>query len=664
MVRAHTTRVGPSVFVALIALYSATMTFAQNRTGFRIPEEATMLDYSVFLKAFEFSSEVRKQIAYSLQWTTLIPWGVISKISFNSDLSTVSHFSLIFFLRHFSLQWQVFRVIKLKSQDVTAAILSCALMTLPPIRMGIFYSHWWSHIMLFCGLFLALVTPAESIKRWTFQNGMLIALTVSVWTNLPHMIAAWLGVPLAMLFNHLTKRPRLSTEQFRSLFTTALVLYIVPLVTTLNSLDVFMGAPRETFHFFRSLSTLKAVQGFGNWWLFDRACLNSICVHYDPTMFEHFKGFRSAVRLLIPATVIFYFFIVTSNEVTSNSVGRKRKLDAASSLAIISMITFGLSVVANSNWYKKVLDWLPSMFSLFREPYPKFGTLYVVFLYTAFAAIVGQLKGKVLYSFELLLAIAVVWAVVPEFNRNVANYGPSVSRFGFVSNLEWNELDEDVKSIQPPIGRFCVVSDDSPISRAVLALLSLKNPDRFTDLSVLRPLSITDGIVSQGKSVDLPNTCNESSASLLVIGENISQIANFSNFYSCEQVKSKYFKVYSPRCLATFNLKFEDNLIVTKVPISEGNFSSIYLKGRDLWFRRGTDFKLQVNTEILRNEKVELEIVYFSRRGIHGSPSFPKTYRHSYIGDFRLETPLNANCINVNEECWYVLSSIGLRLID
>jgi hypothetical protein len=530
------------IFVGLILLFGEVIVWVQSRNGIRIPEEATMLDYSWTIKALFGTEQLREQLAFDSQWTTVVPWGILSTTLNFTGASVVTNFVITQFIRHFTLHLLIYSLLRRFSRPAIAFLLSCCLMCLPPIRLGISYSHWWSHIVLLCGLTCLMLGSDTSERFWRLKVALLVIATISVWTNLPHLITAWLVLPQLFILSLLVNEWSIIRTRLKFVLQAASAIYLLPAATALRSMSNFSGAERNALGFFEANSIFKALQGYGQWWYFAEACFGEHCMKYDLTLFEHFRGMREVVRVLVLVIVIVGIGTIRR---TIRRKNEKKGLLPVEALTIVSMLAFALSLLANFSWYQNTLSKLPIAFSAIREPYAKFAPTFLVFLYLALAIILAKLSIKFRRLVTTCLLVVVVYLWIPEFHRNSHDWNTYYSHFGYFSNSEWKLLDRDLKILTDVSDDICVFNSGELENRQILALASLRFPEKFTDLYVLRPLSISDAISSQGKTLDRPSTCSQPDVSILFIGMNTMESAP-ANY--CELKKSKFFLLLVAKC--------------------------------------------------------------------------------------------------------------------
>ena len=636
------------------------MTWIQNRNGIRLPEEATMLDYRWTLKAFFGSDGLRRQLAFSLQWTTLIPWGILSKIVYALGATVVVHYVAIFLIRHFILQILLAKLLSFRSRPIVATILSCALMILPPIRLGVFYAHWWSHLVLFTGLFLVLIHPQINSLRIQPKLILLLLCTISVWTNLPHLLTAWFAVPLAVLLRYMTGLHPISCRRWKEICVTATLINLAPIITTALSIHTFSNASRDALIFFGGGSVAKAIQGFGQWWYFDKGCYPEGCYQYDITILSHFDGHRNLFRL----GIVFILICFTCLTETAGTKGgglryRLKNFSTPAAVTVLTSFVLVLSLMGRFTWYTSLLGRLPTAFSVIREPYAKFGTILVILIYFAFSMIVGSLRGRSLLISVSIIAVAVTWAAIPELQRNDIEWNNYYKKFRHYTNAEWKTLEQDAALISQSNGTFCVRMNRSTENRQILAFLSLRFPERFSDLSVLRPLSISDAVRSQGMSLDRPSTCDDLGVPWLILGDYRSKILPRQLTQSCLIAEASRFTILSPQCVGKYELIADEIEFSETFSFLQGLNSAI-VPQMNVGFRSGSDFKMQISESESSDETYFVKVKYYSKKDFRGRLGSVKEIELvAEKGSVPDPRPF-ITCVTLNSECWYMIYSISV----
>jgi hypothetical protein len=496
----------------------------QTRRGIWIPEEASFLDYRWSLRAIGMNSSLQNRLSFNEQATFVLPWGIYSWIIYALGFSVVTHFKILMIIKVSTLLILFEVLFRRFTTRPIAVALSLALFTVPTIRTGVFYAHWWSHIVLFVGLMIYLSREeCYTLRARFFRAFALIGLTVSVWTNIPHLITAWFALPVGCLIG-LTNRVtfREMTNRIKSILIGIAVIYAIPFLLYFQHLNWWSQIDPRNVLVFHSLSFFKTVQGFGGWYYFEKQCLTNLCFHYDQANFSSMSIGRQLIRIgffLIPVI----FLAIKTDQIkkkTAVQISLSRDEKLAILLSVMSITFLALAFMGHFDMYFRIRNQLPAILGFFRDPYHKFAPGFLVVLYASLASIIGIYHKKyfVRWKPEIFLCVVATFLFLPILNRQ-DNSGLDQGSIpvGQMSNNEWTKLEKDLKSLDSLNKELCVI--DVVNFRDPLTFAMLRRPELFSSLGALRTLLLNDSLKQIGRQVDGASPCLASTVTQVLVAK-------------------------------------------------------------------------------------------------------------------------------------------------
>ena len=546
----------------------------QTRRGIWIPEEASFLDYRWSLEAIGMQSSMRDRLSFNEQATFTFPWGIYSWLIYQLGFSVVAHFKILMIIKVATLLILFEVLFRRFTTRPIAVALSLALFTVPTIRTGVMYAHWWSHIVLFVGLMIYLGREeCYTLRTKYFCAFALIGLTVSVWTNIPHLITAWFALPIGCLIGVANRVPlREMTNRIKSILISIAVIYAIPFLLYFQHLKWWSQIDPKNVLVFHSLSFFKTVQGFGGWYYFEKQCLTNLCFHYDQANFSSMSIGRQLIRIglfLIPVI----FLAIKTDQIRKNvalqlPVSQEEKV--AILLSVMTIAYLALAFMGHFDLYFRIRNQLPAILGFFRDPYHKFAPGYLVMLYASLASIMGIYHKKyfVRWRPEIFLCVAVIVLFLPILNRqdnSGLDQGPIP--VGQMSNNEWTQLEKDLESLDSMNNELCII--DVVNFRDPLTFAMLRRPELFSNLGALRTLLLNDSLKQIGRQVDGASPCLASTATQVLVAkspfndwpdvETQSTLIDGNKLVAksdCLVKESRWFALLSKRCVtdASFTL--------------------------------------------------------------------------------------------------------------
>ena len=481
------------VFFTFAIVYTA----IQTKNGIFTPEEAGFLDFGWIFRILNSSNISWQQAGLYDQINLIWPWAVFSKFVFALGISASWHFKILLVCRVTTLLIAINSTINKRSSGIIGTCCTLIVFTLTPIRVAPLYTHWFCHIVLACSIF-HFMTTAKTSKKSILIFFSIVALTIGIWTNIPHLVAALLAIPISIVW--MVVADGRGFRQIRRMIYCVLgvmvIVYAIPTAIFVFGLNDLSGVNPLLMSYFSNDGWWRVLQGFGGWWYFRQVCFGEYCVNYDSTNFElttiTLTLIRSILMLSIPFQITAYIFR-----------RRKKISDSQTDRSIYAYILIGLplfflTVMGHYQIYFDLRKQFPQILGMFREPYPKFGPLFYIFLWAFIAFSLSNLVKRSHFIFlNILIILLTGCLILPIFDYP--------DRFDQLSQNDWATLEKDAHQILSLPTDPCIF--DLSRDRNVLTYLQLKFPDKFTDLSNLRGFWRNDALVIQQKVVDRPNKC-------------------------------------------------------------------------------------------------------------------------------------------------------------
>jgi hypothetical protein len=564
----------------------------QTRRGIWIPEEASFLDYRWSLRAIGMNSSLQNRLSFNEQATFVLPWGIYSWIVYTLGFSVVSHFKILMIIKVSTLLILFEVLFRRFTTRPIAVALSLALFTVPTIRTGVFYAHWWSHIILFVGLMIYLSREqCYTLRAKYFRAFALIGLTVSVWTNIPHLITAWFALPVGCLIG-LTNRVTLRemTNRIKSILIGFAIIYAIPFLLYFQHLKWWSQIDPKNVLVFHSLSFFKTVQGFGGWYYFEKQCLTNLCFHYDQANFSSMSIGRQLIRIglfLIPVI----FLAIKTDQIRKKAavqISLSQGEKVAIVLSVMTIAYLALAFMGHFDLYFRIRNQFPAILGFFRDPYHKFAPGYLVVLYASLASIIGIYYKKyfVRWKPEIFLCVAATFLFLPILNRqdnSGLDQGPIP--VGQMSNNEWTQLEKDLKSLNSMNNELCII--DVVNFRDPLTFAMLRRPELFSNLGALRTLLLNDSLKQIGLQVDGASPCLSPTVTQVLVAK--SPFTDWPDVETQSTLISGNKLVAKSECLVKETKWFA---LLNKRCVTDVSFTLGTFKSRGLEYNIGSSYSL------------------------------------------------------------------------
>lgn len=544
-----------SVVLALSVLF----VYSRSRNGFSIPEDPFIMDFSYIWRALFDSNEVRNQILFSTQ-ASLIVWAPISFILNFFGVSAIEHYFAVYLIRTAIQLVLLRRIIERFSSPAISIVGATVCFTATPLRVAPLYTHWWSHVVLILGIFL--VVGDRKVTSRKIDSGRaagLVVATLGVWANIPHLISAWIALPLACVLA-ISDKVDFQVVRRRAfiIILAAGAAYTFPLLIYLDGLDQIQSLASATIQTFPNKGLWLTIQGFAGWWYFDDFCVQNLCVKQEPLHFELTSVLRQILRAML--------LVLSAWSLISGSLQRFKRSSAVKVVEKTSIVLTGivsgtllLAYMGNLNLYFELRTALPVALQIFREPYPKFSPLFYVML-TAWSGY--HLTTLSLYrskAVRFLLLVSSVYLVVPVFLQARV---PS-----FVLSLrDWRLVEESGLLLSSLPNRSCVM--DISNNRDVATFYQTKYPEKHAELRHLRVTWVNESAEHLDIDLDGSDQCLKRSTMPFAVlnpvkGKSPSSVKNVvlnnrestSRWDTCRQEKSTYVTTYRQHCIFAVEVK-------------------------------------------------------------------------------------------------------------
>ena len=482
----------------LICVLSISYVVVRNLRGISVPEEPGMFNFSYIWNAAFSPSQSWERYSFANQ-ASLIIWAPVSFIFHWVGISAVEHYLAIYLVRVIAILLLLRRFLLRFSNQMASLLGAIVCFTATPIRIAPLYTHWWSHVVLVLGILLITTEePKTSLKKCAIQYVILVISTLAIWSNLPHLVSAWIALPIAVLIGRrLNLQDRMVIQRAFVLIVIGVILYVIPLVIFLKGISGLSEIAATRVDAFANSGPWLTAQGFGGWWYFDEACFAYICEKQEPLHFALTTFPRQVARgLIIGAAAVncTAWFITRSR--SKGAVSRDMDLPPIPFFVVLT--TFALAVVGHYAIYWKLWEQLPSTLQIFREPYPKFSPMFYI-MFSAWC--VFWLDGRSQrngYLPKLMLAVLAIYLVAPIYfvpKRPVLQ--PSLS--------DWAQIEASGKLLGKLPPQSCVL--DISMNRNLSAFYQASYPQVHSRLDHLRPTWVNDGLHKLGRNADGQEQC-------------------------------------------------------------------------------------------------------------------------------------------------------------
>jgi hypothetical protein len=542
----------------LLVLFALGYVFVQSKDGIFVPEEPGFLDFRWIFRVLDSKNTSWEQAGLADQINLIWPWGILSALLYSMGLGVSGHFIALLFVRVITLLLAMKYVMARRASPFFATCCTLIAFTLTPLRVAPFYTHWWSHVVLFC-IILLFLQRNQIRMRDSVLFLCLVSLTLGVWTNVPHLITSLIGIPAAVVFALVTNEVSRRDMLKRVLLSTFLIMliWIAPALWFLSNLDQLSGIDPLLMSHFSNAGWWKVVQGFAGWWYFRKVCWESVCIPYDNVNFALVNNYLVIARTVLMTSIA---FALAYSFRTTNGIARRKHQKVTVAFLSLCIPLFFLTLMGNYQIYFDLRAKIPSVLGMFREPYPKFGPAFYVVVWSFVAFSLSTMrevlsKTKLLPLLVLVITLALIAPLARSTNRPV-----------LMSHSEWSTFADDARRFNELPDDVCVF--DRSKNRDVLTYLQLNYPSKFTNMENLRGFWRNDALALVGKTVDRPNTCLRNTTDPIVVIETVdgpsfledqrivfeSQSRKFDSL-QCQRESFQYFTIVAGSCYFILQVK-------------------------------------------------------------------------------------------------------------
>ncbi len=655
------------VFVLFFAFFYANRYF---RNGSFIPEEPYILDFSSLLRIPRNGTSIGMPFGTNGQLSIAFPWSGISLLWYKIGGDTYGHVQFILFIRTFVIVFLIQRFFRHFMTDSLALIFAALAFSTPPIKSAVLYTHWFSHVTLVLSVLLFLLNKEQkSTTRYVVQSFLITGLTVSVFSNPPHLLTAWLILPIAIVLarwiglNDL----REALKKARVLIVVGLLVYIVPAYFYLQNWSTLREANPAGMFSSRGESFINGLMGFGSWWTFGKyQAPDSTEYFYDFANFELTSTIRVAFRLLLIVLVIAYFLLQADKLNGRVLRDKSQENQTFYSLTIVSIFLVFLSSLGRFDWFWLLREMLPSVLGMFREPYPKFAPMAQIFLHATFGVSVAKLSSKYLHRRHILLSAAVViYMIAPIFNLQP---GVSVLQPKIVDpEYSWTteslqSLEDATESLKNYSADLCLHDLDS--SRLTRVFFQLRHPRLFKDLSDLVPTSELEAQASAGEKRQFRLGCQSNDDWAMVLRGKSSEVYSDQDVRSsvkCVDDSNDLFIIFRTGCIADATLRIGSDLINRTIFLSKTkDFYTVFKSENEpSWISSSDQFWFSLSTKQPNSGTISIEYTdspldQYSRK--------TKKVELPFAGNSLLNMRDFLPCFSYNSDCWSGIYTVQVEL--
>lgn len=482
----------------LCASVAIGITFSRHASYLHVPEEASMLDYSVALNCLDFSDKAFwSSFSCPEQISLIIPWGLVSSASKLFGLGIAAEYRLIFFLRVFLLLVAFYKLFHaLTAHRAISLVCTVLPLGIPYVIEAMYYGHQWGNLGLSIGSMWVFTQTFENQKLMRWSALIVLFSTLSVFQNLAHLVSAWLAVLVAVAACRIMSDSEIALRRTRAFLSLALTLYFVPTIVYLFRIRFWSPLELHELRVLGNGGFLQVLQGFGSWWqdAFFSSSKGEQLPYRDLTLFT--SRTRQGIRIVIFVVAISAPVVFTRSSIISEHFKRQKAI--ARLLLVALVFSLMLSGVGGTRYFFIVWSWLPEPLKLFREPWQKFVPLYLVFLYSLLAISLARavriMKNVATRSVFVAALVPIVgFLIYPAFTTFDIKH-PDQIAINSLPVKYWSQLNDDLQETRfsLAVGRSCITSVDQ--TNPAYALVELRLWDYLSDTPRLRTLSINDAL--------------------------------------------------------------------------------------------------------------------------------------------------------------------------
>ena len=657
------------VYAVCVLLFAGLYAYRYFRNGFYLSEEPYILDFSSLLSIPRNGTNIGMPFGTNGQISIVFPWSGISYLWYKIGGGTYEHVQLVLFIRTFVIVFLIQKLYRHFMTDALALIFAALVFTTSPIRIAVLYTHWFSHIVLVLGVLLFFLDEKQrSTTQYVIRSVLIIGLTVSVFSNPPHLVTAWLALPLGLF---LIYRLRIgvwqdAVKKLKALIVVSGLVYILPGCFYLQNVTVLRESkPAEMFRS-RGETFINGLMGFGSWWNFGSyQGSDSETYFFDFTNFSLTSPIRYLLKLLLVVLAVFYFLYQIDRSNGKALRDRKNENNSFFALMFVCIFLCFLSSLGRFDWYWYVREIFPSFLGMFREPYPKFAPTTQIFLHAAFGLLITKACSKYFTKvLVVLVAVIAVYMIAPIFNSQpgVSVAQPSSRDLDYSwSRDSLRSLDRAAQSLEKYQEDFCYYNLGS--SRLVSTFLQLKHPRLFRDLRTLVPTSEREAYASSGRLLESGNVCFQRDEVALVFQPSNEGYSERDVLLSKECVveSNDWFMVFRNGCISNATIRIGSDRINHPIFLSGAMSSYPVFKSsyEPSWIALDDPFWVVMTTKFPSSGIITIE---YTDIPFESFDSAKKRFELAIAGNTTFNIRDHLPCFDYNGDCWTGIFSVELKL--
>lgn len=657
------------VYAVCVLLFAGLYAHRYFRNGFYLPEEPYILDFSSLLRIPRDGTDVGMPLGTNGQISIAFPWSGISYLWYKIGGSTYGHVQLVLFIRAFVIVFLIQKLYRHFMTDSFALIFAALVFTTSPIRVAVLYTHWFSHIVLVLGVLLFFLDEQQrSTTQYVIRSVLITGLTVSVFSNPPHLVTAWLASPIGLFLIYRLKVEvwHEALKKLKALIVVGVLVYIIPGYFYLQNLSVLRKSkPAEMFSS-SGETVINGLMGFGSWWNFaSYQGSESTAYFYELTNFSLTSPIRYLLKSLLIALVVVYSLFQLDKSNGRVLRDRKDENNFFFTLMFVVLIFNYLSLLGQFHWFWYARELFPLVLGMFREPYPKFAPTAQIFLHAVFGVVIAKACSKHFTKvLVVLVAVIVVFMVIPVFNSQL---GVSISQpTSQDPDYSWSSdslrsLDYAAQSLENYQEDFCLY--DLGSSRLVSVFLELKHPRLFTDLRGLVPTSELEAYASTGRFLEPRGYCFQRNEMALVLKSSNEGYSEWDVRTSTECVvdSNDFFIILRNACIGNATSRIGSDRINQTIFMSgtESSYPVFKSTHEPSWIASTDPFWLVMTTKFPSFGTITIE---YTDTPLESFGSARKNIELAISGNTAFNIRDYLPCFDYNGDCWTGIFSVEVGL--
>ena len=659
------------VYSVCVLLFAGLYAHRYFRNGFYLPEEPYILDFSSLLRIPRDGTDVGMPLGTNGQISIAFPWSGISYLWYKIGGSTYGHVQLILFIRTAILVFLIQKLYQRFMSGGLAIVLAAVAFSTTPVRSAVLYTHWFSHLVLVLTILLFLLDERQKTANQYKKTSVLITgLSVSVFSNPPHLLTGWLALPVGILLIRLIRKNDLqeALKKARILVVIGVLVYLLPAYLYLQNWSILREAKHDQIFTSVGNSFVNGLQGFGSWWTFAKFVGSDSDVYfYDFTNVELATTTRGLLRLILISSVVAYFLF--RSDKLNGRIFRDRSLKKKTfyTLTIVSSVLILLSSLARYSWFWDIRDRFSLVLGMFRDPYPKFAPMAQIFLYATFGSLFAVFSSKFLSrSCKLLCAVTGIYLISPIFNPQlgISDSRPIQRDAGYSwSRDSLQSLEYAAKSLEHRWDNLCLY--DLGSSRLQRVFLQLKYPQVFRNLRDLVPSSELEAYLSTGRNADLRVGCLPKDELALVLkgdSQDIYSERDVRSSAGCVIDSNVWFMIIRTGCIIDAEVRIGSDLVNQPIFLSGAKSSYPVIKSSQepSWIALNDPFWLVLTTKQPIAGTITIE---YTDTPLDSFGDERKKFESPFVGNIVFDVRDLLPCFDYHRDCWTGIFSVELKQI-